>query len=849
MKPMRGCSGGARWGGVVLAFVLVVAAAFPGRLSAQEESATAGVTPTPLPAPTPIAAADIPASAAETSARLRSAVQAVGLKEEVESIALELEKERQHLFELEEETSRRLASDGPASVIEETGAAWTRVALRIDGWQEALTEHAAAEETLLTDITRQRVVWELTLSSANDQGLPSEVRQQVVEILQAIDDSDRSVRASRDAILTLQSRISKTQVRVTESLGAQREEIARRRRGIIGIDSPPLWKAFYLPGIDGGPSEQMSAMWARNEAAIGEYVTEQARRIGRHGLFVVAFTIGLVALRRKAVLWARQDRSLDGTVRVLDRPFAASLIITVLFGDALHPGAPAAWLDVLGLVLLFALLRILPLMVPKTLLPVAYVLALLYFLEQATRLAPDGNLIDRLLLLVLSVVATASCWWVDHRLADQRLIESDRWRSAVRFGNRLALAAFAVGSVANIVGSVGFATLVVDGTLTSVFMAVLAWVIAVLLRAVVRVVLLTRFAKKFGIVRLHADAVHATAFKIITWVAVLTWVIWTLEEFNAYEAVRNWLKNTLDTAISFGEFSVVPGTVLLFCFMVWLSFKLSRLIEFGLENDVLPRMDLPRGVPGTVMRLTHYAVIVVGVIFAATAAGLDFSRMNLIIGALGVGIGFGLQNVVNNFVSGLILLFERPVRIGDRVQLTSLSGVVTTIGMRASIIRTWQGAEVIVPNANLISSEVINWTLSDESHRMEISVGVAYGTDPQQVIDLLVAVALGHPEVFRDPEPVALFLGFGESSLDFELRAWSGGEFVKIASDLRVAVNAALAEAGIEIPFPQRDLHLRTVDENRVATAARAAGIVRPGGSGPEVDISPAQREKPKEDE
>ena len=241
-------------------------------------------------------------------------------------------------------------------------------------------------------------------------------------------------------------------------------------------------------------------------------------------------------------------------------------------------------------------------------------------------------------------------------------------------GNRIAFAAFAVGSLANIIGSVGFATLVIEGTLTSVFTAVLAWVAAELLRAVVRVVLLTRFAKKFGIVRLHADAVLAAVFKLITWGAVLTWVIWTLEEFNILDPVKKWLKGVLDTAISFGEFSIVPGTVLLFFFLIWLSFKLSQLIEFGLETDILPRMDLPRGVPGAITRLTHYAVIVVGVMVAATAAGLDFSRINLIVGALGVGIGFGLQNVVNNFVSGLILLFERPIRVGDRVEISQLSG-------------------------------------------------------------------------------------------------------------------------------------------------------------------------------
>lgn len=784
---------------------------------------------TPTPSPTPIPAAEISNQAASTAAMLRAASKTDDLLPELEAIEGEFEKEREHLDTLSAETARRLEIDGPASVLEETEKTWRRVDARIDAWQQTLKDRAEAIDFLVLQISQQREVWQLTLSSANQEDLPPEVRQEVLNTLEVIDDTDASVRASRDAVLTLQSRISKVKTQVDDILAQQREEILRRRRGIVGIDSPSLWNAFSIPGVDGGPSEQISAMWVKNSSAIQEYLTEQAGPTIRHALFVAGFAIGLVFLRRKAEFWAQQDRSLEKTVRVLDRPFSASLVITILFGELFHPGAPAAWLDVLGLVLLFALLRVLPLMVPKTLQPAAYVLALLFFLDQATRLAPDGNLINRLLLLLLSVTAFFSCWWVERKLAAHRLVESNGWRAAVRTGNRLALASFVVGSLANIIGAVGFATLVIDGTLTSVFAAILVWVAAVLLRAVVRVILLTRVVKKLSIFRLHADSVRKVIFKVITFGAVLTWVIWTLDDFKVSDDVLNWLNAALDAEISFGEFSVVPGNILLFFFVIWLSFKISQLIRLELEADVLPRMDLPRGVPGAITRLTHYAVIVAGVMIAATAAGLDFSRMNLIIGALGVGIGFGLQNVVNNFVSGLILLFERPVRAGDRVQLTTLSGVVTNIGMRASIIRTWQGAEVIVPNANLISSEVINWTLSDDSHRIEIPVGVAYGTDPQTVMDLLASVAQGHPQVFEKPEPMTLFHGFGDSSIDFELRAWTGTEFVQVASELRVAVYEALAEAGIEIPFPQRDVHLRTVDE---------AGVVSAGQSGHRVDFA-----------
>ncbi|MBW2237329.1 MAG: mechanosensitive ion channel, partial [Deltaproteobacteria bacterium] len=187
--------------------------------------------------------------------------------------------------------------------------------------------------------------------------------------------------------------------------------------------------------------------------------------------------------------------------------------------------------------------------------------------------------------------------------------------------------------------------------------------------------------------------------------------------------------------------------------------------------------------------------------------------------ALGVGIGFGLQTVVNNFVSGVILLFERPVRVGDRVQIADLLGVVTHIGLRASRIRTFDGSDVIVPNGDLIASQLINWTLSDAKRRIILPVGVAYGTDPEKVLAILEGVARENPEVLDDPPPETLFRNFGDSSLDFELRAWTESErgWNPVRSDLAVSISRAFAEAGIQIPFPQRDLHLRNLDQVRDA--------------------------------
>jgi len=184
-----------------------------------------------------------------------------------------------------------------------------------------------------------------------------------------------------------------------------------------------------------------------------------------------------------------------------------------------------------------------------------------------------------------------------------------------------------------------------------------------------------------------------------------------------------------------------------------------------------------------------------------------------------------LQNIVNNFVSGLILMFERPIQPGDVVEVSGTSGTVREIGMRATTLTTFDGADVVVPNGTLLSEKLINWTLSDMNRRIDVDVGVAYGSDPRQVMELLTKVAAATPGISPEPEPAVVFLRFGANSLEFGIRAWTNdfSDWVPIRSQLTIGVYDALRAAGIAIPFPQHDLHLRSVSEDVMARMAATA--------------------------
>ncbi|HYZ73317.1 MAG TPA: mechanosensitive ion channel domain-containing protein, partial [Chthoniobacterales bacterium] len=218
-------------------------------------------------------------------------------------------------------------------------------------------------------------------------------------------------------------------------------------------------------------------------------------------------------------------------------------------------------------------------------------------------------------------------------------------------------------------------------------------------------------------------------------------------------------------------------------------------------EDVYHHFHLAPGTPYAISTMLHYAILLLGFVIGLGALGIDPGKITILAGAFSVGIGFGLQNIINNFVSGLILLFERPIKIGDVIEVSGNVGEVRRIGIRASVIRTADGSEIIVPNGLLISNQVTNWTFSDQQRAVEVSVNVVGGTDTQRVVELLKSVAAIHPDVAKQPPPQVYMLNFTAGAVTFQLRVWTGRsrEWVQLRSDLAVAVNDALAREKIAI--------------------------------------------------
>ena len=275
------------------------------------------------------------------------------------------------------------------------------------------------------------------------------------------------------------------------------------------------------------------------------------------------------------------------------------------------------------------------------------------------------------------------------------------------------------------------------------------------------------------------------------------------------------VSSTLSTIRPFGGRSLLQmGQAVL---VVVITYRAARDLPGVLELAVLRSTGIEAGTRSAIATLCRYAVVAIGLATLFGVLNVDWAKFGWIAAALSVGLGFGLQEVVANFVCGLILLFECPVRVGDVVTVEGTSGTVTRIRMRATTIMNWDRQELVVPNKSLITGTLLNWTLSAAVNRVTLSVGVAYGSDTGKARQILLEVAADHPRVLNDPPPLATFDEFADSSLTFRLRAYLPDVDHRLSTitELNTEIDKRFAEAGIEIAFPQRDLHLRSGWEDR----------------------------------
>ncbi len=286
---------------------------------------------------------------------------------------------------------------------------------------------------------------------------------------------------------------------------------------------------------------------------------------------------------------------------------------------------------------------------------------------------------------------------------------------------------------------------------------------------------------------------------------------------NPWDNLRKVVEEPL---ISFGEIEITPAILLTATLIILIAYGISRFLQRLLRRSVFEQIQINKGSQSAICRLLHIVIMCIGVFIAIEYTGINLTTLAAVGAVLLVGIGLGLQTITHNFISGLIMLFERPVQEGDFVEVDGVQGRVQAVNAYSTKVDTLDNVTIIVPNSKFLSENVTNWSFEESKVRIHASVSVSYGADVELVAETLLEVGRAHPEVLSDPEPQMQFLGFGDSSLNFDLLVWieDPPRQLFVISDLNFAIVQAFRERDITIPFPQRDLHVRSAVPMSVAT-------------------------------
>jgi small-conductance mechanosensitive channel len=617
---------------------------------------------------------------------------------------------------------------------------WQRRQLQMTGWLHVLTERARHLQEMAQRLTARHTTWTATRAAAPQA--PEPIHQQIDATLVAIAAAQMPLDAQRVAVLDLQSRVAQG-VALCEQVLAQIAQVQQQVvTGMLVRDGLPFWRAALWTEARTALPARVRQVATTYWSDMLRYVRNPAEGLPWHvGLFLVlALMFG--AARRQSQRWQEAGEAASAALSVFRHPVAAALLVTLLIATSPFTQVPLTVREVFYVVALLPMLLLTQPVVAASMVPGLYALSGLFALDIVTQALAGASRLGQVLLVGETLLGLlVAGWMLGHlrRAPDTTARPSEV--SALRLGTWLFVLTFAAGLLTSSLGYGRLARLmtssILAGGILALTLAAFVRVVSGVLAAALRVWPL----QALHLVQRYRDLLEYRLSRVLVWLAVLGWLARYLNYLGLLEPVLASGYAVLTARLERGSISLSVEDVLAFGLTVVGAYLLSAFLRFVLDEDVYPRTRITAGQSYALSSLLHYIILALGFVVGLGLLGMDLTRLTVLVGALGVGIGFGMQSVVNNFISGIILLFERPLHVGDVVELGALQGVVRRIGIRASVVHTWQGADLIVPNSHLVTEQVTNWTLTDQLRRIDLPVGVNYGAVPQQVIALLETLA------------------------------------------------------------------------------------------------------------
>lgn len=690
---------------------------------------------------------------------------------------------------------------------------------QIELWHVRVNEASTALTSARRRTTEILTFWRRVSELTREAKVAPEVRRKIEEVVEAGQRAELALTRPESVIVPLQATLVEMRDMTTAFLTyAEREgpsllKDARRR-------DFPIWRALgdvrTLVAETGTPKDPFAAVGktVRYMFQMGKlFWATSAEQLVVHGVLVFFTLLGMFGLRARAGEWHGDQPEGQAARQVLAHPIAASLLLGAVASLSLYAAVPTIISLSLYVIAMGSALALFPHLLEPRVTRIGYVLCGFMALDALRLFLIELVALERLVLTAELVVISVLL---------VRTLRPQRWRASPfsqtspglsRAVAGLWCAGSSVGVLAAIFGRGSVAEILGGGVLVSMYLALILTAAFRAAGGTVWMLTQLRFLDGVNVVQKHRSRIVQSLSTLLRGGAFLLWAWLSLRYLTLASGAGQMISRILHASLEVGSLKISLGDLVFLALGAYLAVRVARIVRLVLDEDVVLRLQLSEGTAQVTSISAYYAMLLFGFGCTLAAAGIHLDRLTVLAGALGVGIGFGLQNVVQNFVAGLLLLFGGPIKIRDKIQVGDLTGEVLSIGFRSSTVRTQQGAEVIVPNSKLITDQVINWTMSDRKRRLELTVSVEHGSDPRQVMRLLEEVGRSHAKVLAEPPPQAMFLQ-RNGPLEFQLQAWvTFDDYASVRSDLTLAINERLAKEQIEVPSLSSDVNVINIDD------------------------------------